>query len=142
MCSSDLWGLSKGEREMGYFSNSVEGGIWIAENCPKCIHCLDCALRSLLFEYNYTECNNPKSFLHRLIPYENGENGKCKMWGKRPVEQAKKECVWGYDNIDEYWATGCGNEFCFIDGGPEENGMIYCGYCRGRIIIDKEPEDE
>jgi len=47
------------------------------------------------------------------------------------------ECKWTMDDstfdYEEFWETECGNEFCFIEGGPEDNGMKYCPYC-GKLI--------
>ena len=64
---------------MGYFSNGTEGMDWERDNCISCVHGEDCAVLAAHLLHNYDECNNPKSILHLLIPYENGVNGECKM---------------------------------------------------------------
>ena len=64
---------------MGYFSNGSEGMDWEAENCTSCVHEPDCAILCAHMVHNYSECNNPDSILHMLIPYEDGVNGKCLM---------------------------------------------------------------
>ena len=42
-------------------------------------------------------------------------------------------CVWEYDDYHDCFDTGCGNSLCLIDGGPEENGYLYCPCC-GKTI--------
>lgn len=40
-------------------------------------------------------------------------------------------CEWTYDD-NEYapkWDSACGEAWCFIDGGPEENRVRYCHGC-------------
>ena len=51
-------------------------------------------------------------------------------------EKRVEFCRWTWD--DEKWSTGCGEAFCFIDGGPSENGMKYCTYCGKRLIEAEE----
>ena len=47
------------------------------------------------------------------------------------------KCGWSEEDGDSgAWATGCGNLFQFIDGGPAENGFKHCCYCGHEI----EPE--
>lgn len=36
--------------------------------------------------------------------------------------------VWVYDP-DGYWKTGCGEAFQISEGGPAENGMLFCYHC-------------
>ena len=55
------------------------------------------------------------------------------------------ECRWTENSNDEsdYWDTACGEAFCFITGGPEENKMRYCPYCGGhliRIVVEPSPK--
>jgi hypothetical protein len=44
-------------------------------------------------------------------------------------------CKWRYVEtyLAEYWATDCGNEHQFIDGGPAYNGYRFCPYCQKEI---------
>lgn len=54
-------------------------------------------------------------------------------------------CRWDED-IEGYWRTSCDNAFTFTDGGPDENGMMFCCYC-GRSLqaepyIDADVERE
>ena len=37
-------------------------------------------------------------------------------------------CVWTEDEDGNY-ETDCGQMFCFIEGGPTDNGMKFCCYC-------------
>lgn len=41
-------------------------------------------------------------------------------------------CNW-YENSDGNWDTACGELFCFLDGGPVENGMRFCPYCGNKL---------
>jgi len=57
---------------------------------------------------------------------------------KAYIEAAPRdECEWdARDRIpDRSYAydTGCGNTFYSTDGTPEDNGMLFCPYCAGRI---------
>ncbi len=56
----------------------------------------------------------------------------------------KPKCTWTYyeDDVQDYWATGCGELFCLNDGTPTDNKMKYCSYC-GRLILEMPiPEAE
>jgi len=48
-----------------------------------------------------------------------------------------RTCAW-YDpgDSDGMFETQCGNAFNFNDGGPKDNGFIYCPYCGGKIDHD------
>ncbi len=46
-----------------------------------------------------------------------------------------KFCLWGYDGDTDSWDTSCDEEFCFTDGGPEENGVVFCHHCGMRVVI-------
>jgi hypothetical protein len=46
-------------------------------------------------------------------------------------------CEWVYDEQYDCWDTKCGNSFCYNDGGPEENGQKYCGYCGRQIKVEE-----
>lgn len=53
------------------------------------------------------------------------------------------ECVWVMgDPEDLAWETSCGRMWQFIDGGPTENGVVYCPYCGARVKEDEEHERE
>ena len=60
------------------------------------------------------------------------------------AERAGK-CTWGQysyaGNDNGNWQTDCENEFCFIDGGPTDNGMKFCCYC-GKRLVEKSYEAE
>lgn len=49
----------------------------------------------------------------------------------------KKYCTWSEDYIDDYWYSDCNNQYVFTDGGPKDNGFIYCPYC-GRKLRQKK----
>ena len=44
-----------------------------------------------------------------------------------------KTCVWIYDDIDDFWSTGCGEAFKLSDGTPKDNGMVFCYHCGHRL---------
>lgn len=75
---------------MGYFSNGTEGEFYYDEYCSRCIHddpdngkC--CPIWSLHLLHNYEECNKKDSFLHVLIPRNEGFNDMCTMFVERPT---------------------------------------------------------
>ena len=49
-----------------------------------------------------------------------------------------KICLWKHNGNMEYpgWETSCGEEFCFIEEGPEENNYTHCPNCGGRLHIE------
>jgi hypothetical protein len=59
------------------------------------------------------------------------------MSDKRIVRN--KRCTWAEDGCGA-WKTGCGNYFCFDDGGPTDNGQRFCGYCGGALTELRAPE--
>ena len=65
---------------MGYFANGVEGDMYDALYCGRCVHYLvdyGCPCRSAHLLWNYDECNKDDSLLHKMIPREGPENKKC-----------------------------------------------------------------
>jgi hypothetical protein len=47
-----------------------------------------------------------------------------------------QNCHWTYqDDETEAWATGCGEMWCFVDGGPKENNTRYCHGCGKPVSI-------
>lgn len=54
-------------------------------------------------------------------------------------------CTW--TRVEEFddtiWSTECGEEFCFVEQGPEENGAKFCHNCgRPVSLFIPEPEGE
>lgn len=43
-----------------------------------------------------------------------------------------KECQWIEDD-DGVWETSCNDYFQFNDGGPHENGFLFCPYCGKKL---------
>ena len=78
---------------MGYFSTGTEGADYAVQWCDNCIHdkarTESCPVWWAHLEHNYREANNPDSILHKLIPYENGKNGKCLMFVSVTTEGTK-----------------------------------------------------
>jgi len=75
---------------MGYFSNGTEGMQYEDRWCAKCIHERNpddepCAVWELHMLHNYDECNKDDSPLHVLIPRDGINNGRCRMFVKRPA---------------------------------------------------------
>lgn len=52
-------------------------------------------------------------------------------WGNPSVGfREPSPCNWIPEcEESDIWETSCGELFCFIEGGPEDNGMKYCPYC-------------
>jgi len=55
--------------------------------------------------------------------------------------EQQKTCTWTEDEWDGSWSTQCGERFSLIDGGPKDNRMVYCHYCK-RIIQEVRPETD
>jgi hypothetical protein len=51
------------------------------------------------------------------------------------INKSRSMCEWTYDN-EGFFVTQCDNAFQFNEGGPKENGFIFCPYCGQEIIID------
>jgi hypothetical protein len=67
---------------MGYFSNGSEGLDYQAQYCDRCVHWSDeygCPCWQAHETWNYDECNNKASLLHRMIPRTKDGlgNGPC-----------------------------------------------------------------
>lgn len=43
----------------------------------------------------------------------------------------KDICIW--EETTDGWQTSCGHLFVLLDGTPEQNRMMYCPYCSGRL---------
>ena len=56
---------------MGYFSNGTEGMMYEGGYCAKCVHNhpeYSCPCLEAHMLWNYEECNNENSILHKMIP--------------------------------------------------------------------------
>ena len=49
------------------------------------------------------------------------------------LDSLRGKCTWTQDKWYDYWETSCGQAFVLTEGGPIENGEIYCYHC-GRLI--------
>jgi hypothetical protein len=77
---------------MGYFSNGTEGDKYEERYCNNCareilIHKGEehgCPIWFMHMMYNYEECNNKDSMLHKMIPIESNKHrsfcGKCNFF--------------------------------------------------------------
>lgn len=74
---------------MGCFSNSSEGMSYESAYCDQCVHNFEeygCPCLDAHHFWNYDECNNKDSILHKMIPRdEDGENQQCIFYVKREV---------------------------------------------------------
>ena len=73
---------------MGYFSNGSEGMDYEEQYCVHCVHMQDepiaCPILKAHLLWNYDECNNKDSLLHKMIPRSvYGENLECVFFDKR-----------------------------------------------------------
>lgn len=65
---------------MGYFANSTEGLVYEERYCWRCVHNLDeysCPVWEAHLLWNYDECNNKDSVLHKMIPRNGITNEQC-----------------------------------------------------------------
>jgi len=72
---------------MGYFSNCSEGLDYRERYCERCVHWSDeygCPCWDAQGLWNYDECNNPDSLLHKMIPREGCANGQCFAFREMP----------------------------------------------------------
>ncbi|MBJ9895266.1 hypothetical protein [Burkholderia cenocepacia] len=45
-----------------------------------------------------------------------------------------RECEWKCDDVDNgTWESCCGEIWTFTDGGPVENGMLFCHRCGSKL---------
>lgn len=63
------------------------------------------------------------------------------------LAEARKDgtCDWKLDESpdDDIWYSGCGQEWLFNAGGPEENGCKFCHHCGKPVtIIPRTPQPE
>jgi hypothetical protein len=59
----------------------------------------------------------------------------------------EQTCVWTQDDLDDLWATTCGQAWTFIDGGPEDNHVRFCHGCGKKVVAipveaEVEPEED
>ena len=74
---------------MAYFSNGTEGDLYAARWCLRCVHELPehgCPVMLAHLLWNYDECNNDDSILHKMIPMEGIRNGRCFAFVPREAE--------------------------------------------------------
>ena len=50
------------------------------------------------------------------------------------------ECIWTYDDIDNYWQTSCGEQFCVAEETPTKNGMKFCHSCGLKLVEQQAKE--
>jgi len=53
------------------------------------------------------------------------------------LKTTQTTCTWTHEMDeweDDYWHTECGEDYELFDGGPTENGMLYCHHCGGRLV--------
>jgi hypothetical protein len=66
---------------VGYFANGSEGCSYESKYCEKCIHLIlehGCPCLDAHMHWNYDECNNKDSILHKMIPRDkDGFNEQC-----------------------------------------------------------------
>ncbi|MFS2103610.1 hypothetical protein [Ralstonia sp. Ralssp135] len=49
--------------------------------------------------------------------------------------QTTTDCAWTYDEHDFKYDSACGEAWCFIDGGPQDNNVRFCQGCGGRVVL-------
>ncbi len=81
---------------MGYFSNNTDGDSYTGYYCDRCKHNridVPCPVLDAHFTWNYDECNNKDSILHKLIPrnVEGCSNGECICFSEGTAREFEKE---------------------------------------------------
>ena len=75
---------------MGYFANGTEGEIYHETYCYRCIHMLPepygCPCDTAHLLWNYDECNNDNSILHKMIPRKGVKNKQCIFFAQKDGE--------------------------------------------------------
>ena len=85
-------------------------------------------MKPVLYRYNDTE-----SVVRAMDGYTPGEG-----WG--PLFEAPEPCKWTLDDDESNtWASGCGELWSFIDGGPAENRVKYCHGCGKPVVLEDKP---
>ena len=52
----------------------------------------------------------------------------------------QQECKWTFDDDESNtWASGCGELWTYIDGGPSENRVKYCHGCGKPVVLEDKP---
>ena len=78
---------------MGYFPNGTSGMMYEDEYCDKCVHMLlefGCPCMDAHTLWNYDECNNGNSILHKMIPRnKNGFNERCIFFRSDTSQEAE-----------------------------------------------------
>lgn len=74
-----------------------------------------------------------------VCPLEESDAVEMCRHHKLNAENARMQgrCVWTHitDYDQDYWETACGQAWEFTDGGPQENGLKFCGYCGCRLQV-------
>ena len=74
---------------MGYFANGTEADLYFERWCSRCVHHLPehgCPAMLAHSLWNYDECTNDGSILHKMIPMEGIRNGECFAFVPREAE--------------------------------------------------------
>ena len=77
---------------MAYFANGTEAEMFEARWCARCVHSLPddgCPVMAAHWLWNYDECNNDDSILHKMIPIEGVTNGVCFMFREDAGQKEK-----------------------------------------------------
>lgn len=53
-------------------------------------------------------------------------------------QQGRGGCKWHYDEADCFWSSECGEDWQFIDGGPEENRVKFCQGCGQPVVLEQQ----
>lgn len=52
---------------------------------------------------------------------------------QRLRELSKPDCVWTFDADQGMYDAGCGEAWCFEEGGTAENKVKFCPFCQGAV---------
>lgn len=52
-----------------------------------------------------------------------------------------RTCTWTYEAEESMYETACGQAFTFNDGDAEQNGVVFCYHCGGKMVEVRKPEE-
>jgi hypothetical protein len=60
----------------------------------------------------------------------------------QPKETPPETCAWREDISSEFWESACGKTWCFADGGPAENDVLFCHGCGKPVaLVPYDPQE-
>lgn len=140
-------------RNKVYYESGKQDIIEVQVVCDNCYLAMDYAKEFLLSHRAYNVKSVVGQDYHSHLLLVEKEQFMSEVEKKELQEditmELKTATLEQFDTgCDSYWTcSNCGEDYCFIEGGPEENEYRYCPHCGAKItkiikLEDKEKEDE